>query len=119
MSRNAAAYSDLYLESAPAPLKVSAIAVTVSGGVVSTPTSSGPFKAGETVTWKNYDLTDHTVTAQVKPALPDAQDKPMFDSGPLKPGETFQFTFPKEGTFEYYCQMHKGMTGTVVVKSAK
>jgi len=76
-------------------------------------------KVGETVTWKNYDLTDHTVTAQVKPAQPDAQEKAMFDSGPLKPGETFQFTFPKAGTFEYYCQMHKGMTGTVVVKSAK
>jgi plastocyanin len=76
-------------------------------------------KAGEKVTWKNYDLMDHTVTAKTKPALPDGQGKPLFDSGVLKPGDAFSFTFDKEGTYEYECSFHKGMTGTVVVMPAK
>ena len=76
-------------------------------------------KAGEKVTWKNYDLTEHTVTARTKPALPDGQGKPLFDSGVLKPGDTFSYRFEKEGTFEYACTIHPGMTGTIVVTSAK
>ena len=76
-------------------------------------------KAGEKVTWKNYDLTEHTVTARTKPALPDGQGKPLFDSGVLKPGDTFSYRFEKEGTFEYACTIHPGMTGTIVVTSEK
>lgn len=76
-------------------------------------------RAGEKVTWKNYDLVDHTVTAKTKPALPDAQGKPLFDSGVLKPGDAFSYTFEREGTFEYECTLHKGMNGTVVVMPAK
>lgn len=76
-------------------------------------------KVGEKVTWKNYDLEDHTVTSQPKPAQADEQQKPVFDSGPLKPGQSFDYTFTKAGSYPYYCQMHKGMTGVVVVTSGK
>ncbi len=76
-------------------------------------------KAGEKVTWKNYDLTEHTVTAKAKPALPDGQGKPLFDSGVLKPGDSFSYRFEKEGTFDYACTIHPGMTGTIVVRPAK
>lgn len=78
-------------------------------------------KAGEKVVWKNATQKEHTVTASVKPAEPgqEAQEKPLFDSGPLKPGSSFEFTFTKEGTYEYGCTMDKGMTGAVVVKPAK
>ncbi|HLY09613.1 MAG TPA: plastocyanin/azurin family copper-binding protein [Planctomycetota bacterium] len=76
-------------------------------------------KVGEKVTWKNYDLVDHTVTAQTKPALPGEQGKPLFDSGVMKPGDMFSHTFAKEGTFEYACTIHKGMTGTIVVAPLK
>ena len=76
-------------------------------------------KVGEKVTWKNHDLTEHTVTSRAKAARPDAQGKPLFDSGLLKPGETFSFTFVKEGTYDYACTIHPGMTGTIVVAPAK
>jgi plastocyanin len=76
-------------------------------------------KAGEKVTWKNYDLTDHTVTAKTKAARPEGQAKPLFDSGVLKPGAAFSFTFAKEGTYDYACTIHPGMTGTIVVGPAK
>ncbi len=76
-------------------------------------------KVGDKVTWKNFDLMEHTVTAQAKPARPEAQGLQLFDSGPLRPGDSFGYTFKKEGTYEYFCKNHKGMTGVVVVNPSK
>ena len=41
-------------------------------------------------------------------------DTSLFDSGSLNPGDTFSFTFPDEGTFEFYCKFHP-MQGRVRV----
>ena len=41
-------------------------------------------------------------------------DAALFDSGTLNPGDTFTFTFPDEGTFDYYCKFHP-MQGRVRV----
>lgn len=38
----------------------------------------------------------------------------LFDSGALNPRDSFSFTFPDEGTYEYYCQFHP-MQGIVRV----
>jgi plastocyanin len=78
---------------------------------------------GQKVVWKNATEKEHTVTAKGKPAGEGQdekeKDKPLFDSGPIKPGTSWEHTFTKEGTYSYYCTMEKNMTGTVVVKSAK
>ena len=78
--------------------------------------------AGQTVIWMNNDKKEHTVTARA-PAAPDQdekeQGKPMFDSGPIKPGGSFSHKFDKAGTYAYVCTLHKGMSGTVVVKERK
>jgi plastocyanin len=79
---------------------------------------------GQTVIWQNASTKDHTVTARGKaPGGPEfgqeEKDKPLFDSGPIKPGATWEHTFAKEGTYEYMCRMDKSMTGTIVVKPAK
>jgi FtsP/CotA-like multicopper oxidase with cupredoxin domain len=42
---------------------------------------------------------------------------PLFDSGPLNPGDTFSFTFAAEGTYEYHCNLHP-MSGRVRVTAA-
>jgi plastocyanin len=60
---------------------------------------------GDTVTWQNGDVTNHTVTA----------DDGAFDSGFLSPGTTFSLVFPRTGRFDYHCTIHKYMKGTVVV----
>ena len=60
---------------------------------------------GDTVTWQNGDVTNHTVTA----------DDGAFDSGFLSPGTTYSIVFPRTGRFDYHCTIHKYMTGTVVV----
>jgi len=58
-------------------------------------------KVGTTVIWTNRDNAAHTVTA----------DNGEFDSGSLKTGDTFSFTFSKPGTFPYYCAFHGGKGG--------
>lgn len=61
---------------------------------------------GTTVEWTNNDPMPHTVTATGK----------SFDSGLINPGKTFRYTFTKVGTFNFFCQPHPFMKGTVVVR---
>lgn len=70
-------------------------------------------QAGQTVTWKNTDTIDHTVTSGT-PSAPTG----LFDMT-LHPNDTFQFTFQQAGAFQYFCRFHAsmGMTGTVQVGS--
>lgn len=64
-------------------------------------------EVGDTVTWKNYDEVDHWV---LTPGL-DA-----IDSATLEEGNSYSVTFSEAGTFEYFCNIHNTMTGTVVVR---
>lgn len=63
-------------------------------------------KTGTTITWSNDDNMSHTVTS----------DNGTFNSGTLKTGETFKYTFNTVGSFPYHCNFHSGMKGTVVVE---
>jgi plastocyanin len=69
-------------------------------------------KTGTTVSWKNDDSASHTVTSG-NPS--DSTPGALFDSGLIKPGKTFQYTFDKEGTTPYFCTVHPWMTGKVTV----
>lgn len=62
-------------------------------------------KVGTTVTVTNDDGGTHTWTA-----VDDT-----FDSGNLSSGDSFEFTFTEAGSFDYFCNIHPGMTGTIVV----
>ena len=61
---------------------------------------------GQKVIFDNVSSVAHTVTARDN----------SFDSGNLATGGSWQNTFPKTGTFQYYCIYHPGMVGTIVVK---
>ena len=69
-------------------------------------------KAGTTVTFVNTDGNTHTVTS-VKAGTMTADG--TFDSGFIKSGKTFTFTFNTPGTYEYICMIHTHMRGTIVV----
>jgi plastocyanin len=60
---------------------------------------------GTTVTWKNDDAINHTVTA----------DGDAFASGYVPPGGSFTFTFTKQGRYAFHCTIHKFMKGQVDV----
>ena len=69
---------------------------------------------GTTVTWINDDATLHTATSGT--GLDDPNSGKVFDSSYLSKGKTYQHTFDKAGTFDYYCTLHPFMVGQVVVK---
>jgi plastocyanin len=61
---------------------------------------------GSTVRWTNDGKKPHTVTS----------DKGTWGSPEIPAGGDFTATFTKAGTFEYHCNLHKDMKGTIVVK---
>jgi len=80
-------------------------------------------KVGDTMEWKNVGAQLHHVTTDPSAALKkdDVTNPPgakPFDSGFLKPGESFRETFSVPGTYRYTCAVHeaKGMNGEVVVE---
>ena len=64
-------------------------------------------EVGTTVRWVNMDSAPHTVTS-----LPGGD---IFQSDTLQTGDEFTYTFDEAGTFEYFCEFHGNMSGTVVV----
>lgn len=64
-------------------------------------------KAGTTVTWSNKDGFAHTVTSGKRGAPTSLFD---FQMGPTA---TFKFETP--GTFDYFCNIHDTMSGTIEV----
>jgi plastocyanin len=60
---------------------------------------------GTTVVVTNTDGASHTWTAV----------DGSFDSGALGQGDSFEFTFTEPGEFEYACNFHPSMQGTIVV----
>lgn len=64
---------------------------------------------GTTIVWTNSGKLPHTVTSEAG----------LFDSGMLKPGESFSFTFETQGTYVYHCIYHAGQTGTIAVTAGK
>ncbi len=70
---------------------------------------------GTEVDWKNGDTASHTVTSG-QPS--DNQTGTVFDSGLIKPGQDFKFTFQNAGTYNYFCTVHPWMAGQVIVGTA-
>lgn len=62
-------------------------------------------EAGTTVTWTNYDGSNHVVQ------LPDGTE-----SGRMHMESQWSHTFDEPGTYEYGCFMHTHMEGTIIVK---
>jgi plastocyanin len=61
---------------------------------------------GQTVRWTNRDQVDHTVASS---ALKVASEG-------IGPGKTFSYTPKRRGTFAYFCTIHAGQTGVLVVQ---
>ena len=64
-------------------------------------------RVGDRVDFRNADLVPHTVTAKVAGA---------FDSGLVKPGDSWTFVAKTAGHFGYTCAFHPMMVGELVVR---
>jgi plastocyanin len=62
-------------------------------------------KPGTTVTWVHESPMPHTINGNAAGLA----------SGTLYKGQTYSHTFEKDGMFNYYCDIHPSMTGSVVV----
>jgi len=62
---------------------------------------------GGSVTWTNMDPDPHTATAQ---------DRAVLQSGTLEQGDSFTQAFTTAGTYEYFCEFHPNMKGTIIVQ---
>lgn len=63
-----------------------------------------------TVIWTNTDTEEHTVSSNTGD----------FDSGVMRPGDTFTHQFPRPGVFPYFCRIHgqASHSGAVQVSEA-
>jgi plastocyanin len=60
-------------------------------------------KKGDTVEWKNDDITPHTATSAT------------FDSGSIASDAVWRHTFTEAGNFPYTCTFHPVMKATIIV----
>ncbi len=60
---------------------------------------------GDIVVFSNRDDTEHTVSS----------DNRMFDTGPVRPGESIRIGFPDAGQHRYHCRLHPRMKGRIIV----
>lgn len=61
-------------------------------------------RVGQTVRWTNYDSVRHDVVGS------------GIKSEYLEKGETFSYTFEKEGKYHYICTLHPWMEGEVIAQ---
>lgn len=85
-------------------------------------------KPGETVTWINEDRVSHTVTSWRQYTADDGwkyvEIGTIWDSGDVRPGESYSRSFDQEGTYQYasfpmylYTVFQLQSVGTVIVSS--
>lgn len=65
-------------------------------------------KPGTTVTWVHGSQMPHTITGNTD----------GLSSSTLYNGQTFSHTFDASGQYEYFCNLHPSMTGSVIVEEA-
>ena len=94
----------------------------VPGATFLTDTAYNPnpimVNVGQTVLWTNDDFSFHTVTSG---GLGNADASQIFDSGLAGPtalsstGKSYEYRFEIAGEYPYYCILHPGMVGKVIV----
>lgn len=68
-------------------------------------------QAGQQVTWTNQGVSEHVVRDIT------IEGSSQFDSGILKSGDTFAFTFPQAKKYTYECSEDGLLTGVITVES--
>jgi Cu+-exporting ATPase len=68
-------------------------------------------KAGTTITFINDDEHAHNVISGTR-AAPTQE----FSSGLLQPGQRWSYTFTAPGVYHYFCSLHPGMDGVMIVE---
>jgi plastocyanin len=80
-------------------------------GMLAFEPSTVTIKAGDTVKFVNNKLAPHN-------AVFDGHDELSHSDLAFAPGESWEETFSEAGTYDYYCEPHRGagMVGKVIVE---
>ena len=98
-----------------------------SGGSPSASSGGATVTSGPTVTIKDFKFTPATLNVKVgtkvtfiqEDSIPHnatAQGTNAFKTPTMTKGQKFTVTFSKAGTYNYICDIHQYMKGTVVVR---
>jgi plastocyanin len=71
---------------------------------------------GDTVRWTNNDHDKNAHSFASIPG-PEAENKEI-PIVILKQGKSYEHTFNKPGEYRYFCYVHRGMVGKIIVKPA-
>jgi len=82
-------------------------------------------QSGQTIQWVNRSRLTHTVTADASLAIDKShvqlpEGARPFNSGNIRPKESFSYTFTVPGAYRYFCIPHEanGMIGEITVQKA-
>jgi plastocyanin len=94
--------------------------VTVNTALLAFDPATAQIKKGQTVTWVGGDNITHVLVEGTYKVGSDhlrteQTDDKAFNLKLTKSGQQVSHTYDKAGTFTYYCTIHHGMNGTVVV----
>ena len=100
---------------APAQAATVQVKMGADNGMLAFQPAKVTIKAGDTVQWVNNKLSPHNVVFDS--SAKDA-DKYTHKGLAFAPGETFEATFDEAGTYDYYCEPHRGagMKGSIIVE---
>jgi plastocyanin len=85
------------------------VTVLVGSGGLNFNPKNASINVNDTIQW-SWSATGHSSTS----------DTPLWDSGTISSGSTFNRQFTSSGTFPYHCTPHQsfGMTGSIIVAAA-
>jgi len=89
---------------APTPPGSKSYTINMSGDAFDPQTLNA--RVGDKITWVNKDPVPHNVTGG------------PLDSGTMMPNATYTTVLTEQGTIQYQCTFHPGMTGTLQVAAA-
>lgn len=97
-----------------------AAGATVNAALLAFSPATVHIKTGQTVTWVGGDNITHVLVEGTYKVGSDKlrttqTDDKAFTLGLTKTGQKVSHTYSTAGTFTYYCTIHHGMNGTVVV----
>jgi plastocyanin len=81
-------------------------------------------KVGTTVKWTNNGSSPHTTTSDASPPVWNSTVTPGgttscdpygYNCQPGSPAGTYQRSFDTAGTYQYHCELHPQMRGTITV----
>ncbi len=92
------------------PVELAASAAPgISVGITADLCPNVVIQPGFQVTWTNQDSREHIVRDH------PGEGSGMFDSGTLRPGDSFSFTITRPGQYTYWCAADGSMTGMITV----